>query len=738
MPRWFVWFARIVLALLGVLAALALWAYWPESAAGEVAGLERAGDPYDAEIVRDAYGVPHIFGRTDPDVAYGLAYAHAEDDFLTIQQSIIAARGTLAATYGKEAAANDYMVQLLRVWDTVDARYDTDVSPEMRAIVEAYAAGLNHYAALHPDEALVGLFPVEGKDIVATSVHKSPLFFGLEKTLIALFGDERPTFETAFAETRFGSNVLAVGPGRSADGHTMFVSNSHQPWEGPVAWYEASVHSDEGWEFTGALFPAMPVHALGTNGDLAWSFTVNHPDLVDVYLLDVDPEDPYRYRVDGEWLEMERRPAPITVKLAGRFRWTVTEEVLWSIYGPVLRRPHGTYAIRYAGMDSVGIFDQLYAMAKARSFDDWTAPLRSQDGLPTFNVGYADRNGTIYYAYNAMLPLRDAAFDWSGIVPGDTMATRWTGYLPFDELPSVVDPPAGFIVNANSTPWQTTIGAGNPDPRDYPDSFGIEDYPTNRSLRALQLLAADDPITFGELVDIKFDATYDERSLPVRWARRLAEADPARLVTGREVPVAAIERSQELLRSWDRTADVADEATALVVATLSFVFDAVDNSPGVDFEPSRLTDTSVGDDVVDSAFVDAVEWLARRRNDLSPRWGDVNRLRRGEVDLPLAGGPDLLRAVYGERQDDGTLTGIAGDSYILFVDWDPQGRPTAQSIHQFGSATLRPASPHYADQAPLFASEEMKPTWISAEEVRAHAAVTYAPGEGDHGLPSPP
>jgi acyl-homoserine lactone acylase PvdQ len=490
-----------------VIGGLSVWVFWPESAAGEVEGLDTVADRYDVRIVRDEYGVPYVLGPRNVDVAYGLAFAHAEDDFLTIQQSALAARGILATIYGTDAAPNDYLVGLLRIWETVDERYESDLSPEVRAICEAYADGINHYAALHPDEALKGLFPLTGRDIVAGSVHKSPLFFGLEETLIDLFDDE-PASDVSPRFGAYGSNVMAVAPSRSEDGSTLFVSNSHQPWEGPVAWYEANVHSEEGWHFSGALFPGMPIFALGTNGDLAWSFTVNHPDLVDVYRLELDPEDDGRYRYEGEWREFETWEVPITVRIVGRFRWTVTREALWTEYGPAIRRPHGTYAVRYAGMGLAGIYEQLFRMGTAETFEEWSSPLRIQRGLPTFNVGYADHTGRIFYAYHALLPVRDEHYDWSLYLPGDTAETLWMEYLPFEELPQVLDPAAGFIQNANSTPWQTTGTATDPSPGDWSATLGIEDWPTNRSLRALELLGADPAISLEELLAYKHDLRY--------------------------------------------------------------------------------------------------------------------------------------------------------------------------------------------------------------------------------------
>ncbi|MBN1178413.1 MAG: penicillin acylase family protein, partial [Anaerolineae bacterium] len=295
----------IVVAI--VLVGAAAYIFWPESP--DVSGLADVAANYDVEILRDTWGVPHIFGQTDADVAFGLAYAHAEDDFLTIQQTLVAAQGRLASVYGQDAAPNDYMVHLLRIADVVEAGYEGDLSPEVRAICEAYADGLNLYAAHHPDEILLpDMFPVSGRDVVAGSVHKLPLFFNLDQALGEVFADERQNtvsrrlaWDWLGVGNWVGSNTLAVSPARSAEGQTFLDVNSHQPWQGPVSWYEVHLHSEEGWDAVGGLFPGTPAIIHGHNRDLGWAFTVNKPDLIDIYVLEINPDDPNQYRFDGEW-----------------------------------------------------------------------------------------------------------------------------------------------------------------------------------------------------------------------------------------------------------------------------------------------------------------------------------------------------------------------------------------------------------------------------------------------------
>ncbi|MDD1750255.1 MAG: acylase, partial [Methanothrix sp.] len=451
--------------------------------AADQPGQTSTSHQYDVRILRDTWGVPHIFGVTDADVAYGLAYAQAEDDFQTIQDSLLASRGQLASVYGREAAANDYMVHLLRIRDVVNAKYETDLSPEVRAICEAAAAGANYYASLHPKEVKPGVLPITSKDIIAGFVHKGPLFFGLDETLKELYGPERKrtiskpsttphVFLTSPSEILIGSNTFAVAPSRSADGKTRLAINSHQPWDGPVAWYEAHLHSEQGWDMVGGVFPGSPVVLHGHNRNLGWAHTVNRPDLIDVYVLDINPNNPNQYKFDGEWRDLEVRKAPIKVKLLGPISWTFNREVLWSVHGPVIRRPHGTYAIRYAGMGEVRQLEQWYRMNKARNFDEWQSAMRMM-AIPSFNCGYADREGNIYYLYNACIPVRAEGYDWSQYLPGDTSKTLWTEYLPFDKLPQVKNPVSGFIQNCNSTPFQTTVGPDNPKAEDYSPTCGI-------------------------------------------------------------------------------------------------------------------------------------------------------------------------------------------------------------------------------------------------------------------------
>ncbi len=660
-----------------------------------------SGRTYDVRILRDSWGVPHVLGKRDVDAAFGLAWAHAEDDFRTIQVSLLASRGNLAAVEGRDAAPFDFLARWLRVQETARAGWDA-LSPETRALAEAYAEGVNRYGARHPDELLPGVLPVTGVDLAAGFVFQNAAFVAGDALRRVL--DEERALEEGEGLPR-GSNSFAVSPARSSDGRTRLAVNSHQPWEGPVAWYEVHVKSEEGWDAVGGVFPGSPVILHGHNRHLGWAHTVNQPDLVDVYRLELDPEDPDRYRFDGKWRTLEKEEIPLRVKIWGPITWTVKREALRSVHGPVVRREDGTFAIRYAGMGEAGQLEQIYRMNRSEDLDDFLAAMRMHR-IAMFNTLYADEKGNIFYVYNARLPLRATGHDWSGVVDGSTSETLWTEYLPFDRLPQVLNPPSGFVQNCNSTPFRTTDGPGNPSEGDFDPNLGIEpsDRMTNRAMRALELFGPDPSITREEFFTYKFDMRFSEDSDVASWLAQIREKPrPAD---------AALASAYDHVLGWDLGTEPTNPAAALGVLTFFPYSEALRRGE----EPPDLLDL----------LREASGMLRKHHGRLDPAWQEVNRLRRGELDLGVGGGPDILHAVYGAPTDDGRLRGVAGDSYVLMAEWGPEG-VRSRSLHNYGSATLDETSPHYADQSILFARRMTKPVWMDESEIRANLKREYVP-----------
>ncbi|MDE2164411.1 MAG: acylase [Alphaproteobacteria bacterium] len=656
---------------------------------------------YDVRIRRDTWGVPHILGRTDADVAFGLGFAHSEDDFATIQQVALATRGELAASIGPKGAVTDYLVHLFRVWETVNARYQKDLPPDVRRVAEAYADGVNYYAALHPDKVQPGLLPLTGKDIVAGFVFKTPFFYGLDSTLRKLTADTggKPLPE-------IGSNGVAVGPRRSADGATRLLVNSHQPYVGPVSWYEVVLQSGEGWHVAGGLFPGSPVMLHGHNEHLGWANTVNKPDLADIYRLTINPANPDQYLLDGKWRNFEKSDAAIRVKLFGPLFWTFHREVLYAAQGPVFKTDHGVFAIRYAGMNEVRQLLQYYRLNKARNLEEWKNAMRLQ-ALPSINYIYADEKGNIGYVYNGEFPVRKPGFNWQGFLPGDRSDLIWHSYLPFDKIPQLWNPKSDFVFNSNNTPFQATAPEDDLKPADFPPTLGIQTNMTNRALRALETYGADTAITADAFRRYKFDLTYSVHSEIMRMIAEVLKVDP-----GNDPE---LKQAQQILRAWNRRTDIHNRGAALAVLMAMRVMPADADGP---WKETPL-----------AALKQAMAVLKKHFGRLDPEWGEVNRFRRGRLDLPIDGGPDIYRAVYGVPQKDGTLTAVDGDTFIMFVTWDKNGKLSSESIHQFGSATLDKTSPHYSDQSPLFVAMRLKPVWFTEAELKGHIEADYRPGQ---------
>jgi penicillin amidase/acyl-homoserine-lactone acylase len=688
---------KILIAVTALLASIYIgfWASAPSSI--DPQQYQMLADKYQVRIVRDKYAVPHIFGVRDVDAAFGLAYAHAEDDFKTMQDVLLVTRGKLATLHGVDAAKTDYLVQFMGVWDVVNAGYESRINQQTRDHAQAYADGVNYYASEHPAEIAAGLLPVTGKDIVAGFTFKTPLFYGFDQAVAAVVEGRYGTGLDKLAylqvtdspQPDIGSQGIAIAPLRSNDGYTRLLVNSHQPLTGPVAWYETRVKTDQGWDMAGSTFPGAPVILHGHGPTLGWASTVNKPDLVDVYQLTINPNNENQYLLDGEWQNFEVKDAVIDVTFWGPIRWTFHEAIYRSVHGPVFKTEKGAFALRWAGMDEMRTLEELLAMNKARTQADFEAAL-SMTASPSINYVYADKEGNIAHYYNAMMPKRPegekfSIINWLGLIPGDQSDLIWQGYYPFESMPRTVNPPSGFVYNANNSPYHSSVGEGQPNPQDYESSMGIQTNVSNRALRIEALFGDDEAISREDLHNYKYDNSYAKGSVVDDVIKRL--------LTMAFEPGSELQAGQQILHTWDLATDAESREAALGVLTSSpFVMALMREQP----EPDLL-----------ESFEKSLALLQHHFGRIDPKWGEVNRLVRGDKSWPLSGAPDVLRAVYGEFDEEaGYQKATAGDSYIMFVEWAPEGKVSSRTIHNFGSATLDDTSSHYDDQAPIFASEK--------------------------------
>ncbi|MEL7231433.1 MAG: acylase [Pseudomonadota bacterium] len=707
--------ALILAALIGV----ALWLYDPLPKNPGFETLAAPAKSYNVEIIRDSWGVPHIYGKTNADTAFGVGFAHAEDDFETIQEVVAATRGTLARYKGMDAAPTDYVVGLLDVWGTIDARYERDVPAEVKAIAEAYSHGVNLYAAENPDKTWTGLAPFTGEDVIAGFILKTPFFYGFDDTLTELLAESR---EAPFAadpndqawllhpslQTVVGSNAFAVAPQRSEDGKTRLLINSHQPMTGPVAWWEAHTVSEEGLDITGGLFPGTPVILHGFNQHLGWANTVSKPDLVDIYRLEVMHHDQRLYDIDGMLETFEEEIITIKVKLWGPFVYPAKRTIKRTIHGPVIEADHGTYAVRYAGMGEIRQLEQYIRLNHAESWTEFSDAM-AMNALPSINYIYADKDGTIALIHNGQYPDRIEAWDWKADLPGDRSDLIWQDYIPYTDGPKLVNPQSGFIFNANNTPYSATDGSDNIQPGDYPKTLGLQENQTNRALRILDLTDGQSPLSRDDLLAIKFDTAYAKGSEADLFIQDVLAHD----WSGEPDMQAAAEH----LAAWDYHMDLGNRHAALGALT---VVRHVTGQFSGDYGPEPA-----------QAFREAVQLLKKYHGRIDPEWGEVNRLVRGDLSLPVGGGSGSLRSIHPKEwpADTGILEADGGDTWMALVEWDADRTQSAQVIHQFGSATLDKASPHYADQAELFVREDWRTALLTREAIEADATRIYRPGQ---------
>jgi acyl-homoserine-lactone acylase len=461
-------------------------------------------NPNNIEIVRDNYGVPHIYGKTDAEVAYGLAWTHSEDDFKTIQQAYLAGNGLLSKHIGVKGAPADFLTQLIESKETVDKLFNT-LSPDFIKVAQGYAEGINKYAELHPKEILEkSLFPISVKKMLRYSFLQ--LFISNEagRLVSSIVSNNVPRPNPIKAEMN-GSNTFAFNSIKTGKNETYLAINTHQPLDGPTSWYEAHLISEEGTNIIGATFAGAPSLLIGANQNLAWAHTVNYPDKADVFELEMHPTKKWHYLVDGETYKLEKKQAKLFVKFLG-IRLKVSKKYFTSIYGPTLKNKSGFYSVRTPSLFTIKSLEQWWRMNKANSFTEFYNILKKND-LPGYNIGYADKNDTIFYISNGIIPKRNDQYDWRKVVPGNTKKTLWDSYYKTEELPQVINPKSGYVYNANHSPFKSTSKEENPLAENFSKNMGYELYDNNRSTRLYDLINSYDKIDYKDFKKIKYDRT---------------------------------------------------------------------------------------------------------------------------------------------------------------------------------------------------------------------------------------
>jgi acyl-homoserine-lactone acylase len=645
---------------------------------------------------------------------YGFGWAQVKSHGDLVLKLYAEGRGRAAEYYGPEELESDRWMAI----NDVPARGETWLAaqtPEFRADLEAFADGMNAYAAAHPEalsEAAKRVLPITGADVVGYA-HRLFQYVYIAPSALAqrLPADSPPS--PGPAPDRAGSNGWAIAPSRSASGKTMMLMNPHLPWaSGWSTYYEAQLTAP-GVNLYGATQIGLPVLRFVFSDQLGITNTVDRTGGVTLYRITPSGTG---YSFDGKVLPFATRQVVLKIRRPDGTFDAETVDVRSTVQGPIVGTRGGSpIAMRVAGLDRPKALEQYWKMETAPDFAHYQAALRMMQ-VPTFNIIYGDRDGHIEYLFNGLIPRHDFAdlAWWSGVVPGDTSRTLWTDYLGYDQLPKVIDPPGGTVQNSNDPGWNAGFPA-TLDPRPYGANIAA-DAVSLRMERGIRMLGEHKKITFDQL-------------LADRWSTRAELAD--RLLPALADAVSAwgddeARQAMAVLERWDRTTDAASRGALLFVAWVDRMKHPDGNS-GSGFAtpydlahplttPAGLADPKAAVAALDQAAGDVLA----AHGALDAPWSTEMRLKWGGLDLPASGASGRYGVFnvidYGPVKD-GVRAANFGGSFVAVVSFD--GPTRAKVLMSYGQSS-QPGSPHLADQLPLLSEGRMRDAWRTRAQVEAN------------------
>lgn len=669
------------------------------------------GAPGETEILWDTWGVPHVYGEDVPGLFYAFGWAQMASHGDLLLRMYGEARGRAAEYWGEDHLDADRWMHTMDVPTRAQAWYEAQ-SPEFRGYVDSFAAGINAYAREHGDmidDQVEVVLPVNGVDVLAHVQRALHLAF--------YAGSWAPSAGRQHLAAN-GSNGWAIGPTRAAAGNAMLLANPHLSWSGISLFYEAHLVAP-GVDMYGATLIGLPVLVTAFNDSLGWTHTVNATSPVTLYELTLEDGG---YRFDGEVRRFEERVDTMRVLADDGTTREETQRTRWSAHGPVVaEQGDKAIALRAVGFDAPGLLEQWWDMGRAENLVEFEAALRQQQ-VPVFTTIYADRDGHILHHFGGRVPVRDGDFlDWRATVkPGDSSRTLWTEIHSYDELPRVLDPPSGWLQNANDVPWTTTFPP-TLNPEDFAPSITADPTFWARGQRAARMLSEDEQITFDEFVEYKHSTRMELADLILDDL----------ILAARQYGGQLARTAADVLEAWDREADADSRGAVLFVRWGNEVMDDLQGFWGRREAPLFSTPWSfqapftTPDGLADPAkAVRALERAASKVESdygaLDVPWGDVYRLRGNGLDLPGHGSGDpwgVSRAVFYQRAEDGSAVAVGGDTYVAVVEFSDPVR--ARVLLTYGNAT-QPHSSHVYDQLELFARKELRDAWLTRAEVEAH------------------
>ena len=668
-----------------------------------------------ARILRDAYGVPHIYGRTDVDVAFGFGYAQAEDHLIAMLKNFRQARGRLAEVEGASALELDEMALRWRIHSVAGERYG-NISEGTREYIAAFVGGINHYIEIHRQVLPQWVQDVRAVDVVA-----------LARWILFLFAEQTGESELAHVGLTTavpklpGSNLWVAGPSRSESGAPVLAMDVQLPYTTPFQLCEARLVSNAGLNVMGATFFGLPVIFAGHNDHIAWSMTSNDIDVFDLYEERLDPVNPRRYFYGDEQRRVVSRRVKIGMHSEEGMR-EVERELRYTDHGPVYKTiGNWAYSARTSVENRVDAIGQLLAMNRAVSLSAFQQAL-SLMALPVFNVIYGDATGEIFYVFNGRCPVRSEDFDWRSPVPGWTPETEWRGVIAFSQLPQVHNPASGFLQNCNVSPNLVAIDSGlNRD--DFPPFLGWGT-PNYRAQRVVNYLLAHQNIAVGDMqVLLRDDYILDAEEYKGLIFRAYKRAWPVLYDPNWEVGKAV-----QILRAWDNRARLEGVGT-LLFSVWKTQFDSLFA------KVPQKRDIIVREKVALEALQQAVAYMTATYGRLDVPWGQVHYLKRGDRTFPMRAAPSNTEALHQTMtriEADGTMLIEGGSAFAMVVSLVQPVQSWSALI--YGNSE-DPESPHYDDQAELQHRNAFKKTVFTSGDLQSVLTglitVPYDPEEAE-------
>ncbi|HEY4132255.1 MAG TPA: penicillin acylase family protein, partial [Gemmatimonadaceae bacterium] len=678
------------------------------------------------EIRRTTHGVPHIRAENLAAAGYAEAWVQSEDYGNQIAYSLLRARGEMGRWFGHDSARADFIGHLAH--DRAVQVY-SQVDRETRDIYEGFAAGVDRYIELHPEEFPPGFAPkFTGYDVLAKDVEVPPLneanafLAKSDSARRASPGNTQRLDDDDYDHSDDGSNAWAFAPSRTKSGKAILLRNPHLVWT--AGYYEAHITVPGVLDFYGDLRVGGPFAVIGGfNKDLGWSTTNNAPILYQFYALDADPSNGDHYMLDGASHAIEHHSVTVEYKTPTGMT-TETHDFLRTSLGPVIERYGGKIYVLKASNDlEFRGGEQFLHMMRSHSLAEWKDAMRMRARVNS-NFTYADRAGNIFYVWNASLPsLPHAPSGDSIAIPVHKTSDAWSHYVPFDSLPQFLNPIGGYVHNENDAPYYTNMRQ----PLDwtkYPPYFPRPSLGL-RSQTSISLIDNDRKMSLEDVIALK-------HSYKMMLAERLRD-DLVNAVRATN-PTGDVASAIDLVAHWDKT--VSPESKGSVFFDTWWRRYAVrgDTTTGfaIPWSPSAPLTTPRGlrdPKRAANAFATAVSEVKRRYGAIDVAWGDVHRVRRGDVDVPVGGcasDEGCFRVLSYAQVPDGKLVANGSDGWILAVEFGDE--PRAYSVLAYGESP-RASSPYFSDQAAMFAKGQLKPVAWLDKDIEAQTVRRYRPGE---------